>query len=200
MNNYIAFAKNYIFEHKRQFKTGVIFVAGTGVVVLFVALFAYNNQSKLPTIVYTPVSACDLLTKSEAEKLLGGDVIPNSTEQTIDGDTAKSKCSYSDTNADNFRVAAVAVRSGINDAGVSKNKQDFAASKKANTTELVTGVGDDAFFNKTNGQLNILTAKTWLILNFGLTSDVTSHSIEDAIKLANKVIEYKMLDSNEVTF
>ena len=49
---------------------------------------------------------------------------------------------------------------------MAQNKRDFAAHKAANDTEAVENVGTQAFFNRTNSQLHVLTDKTWMIVSY----------------------------------
>lgn len=144
---------------------------GIGIVLvgLLVGLFIYNNQSKRIDIVYQPVSACTLLTKAIAQEFLGKEVLGGSGDQEIgDAGTATSDCSYTDSNEDEnaMRVIAVKIRSGYNDTGVAQNKQDFAAHKQANNVQEVEGIGKQAFFNRTNSQLHVLTDKSWMIISY----------------------------------
>ena len=144
---------------------------GIGIILagLLVGLFMYNNQSQRIDIVYQPTSACTLLTKSIAQEFLGKEVLGGNGDQEIgDTGTATSDCSYTDSNEDEnaMRVIAVKVRSGYDDTGLAQNKRDFAAHKAANDTEAVENVGTQAFFNRTNSQLHVLTDKTWMIVSY----------------------------------
>lgn len=144
---------------------------GIGIVLvgLLVGLFMYNNQSKRIDIVYQPASACTLLTKTIAQEFLGKEVLGGNGDQEIgDAGTATSDCSYTDSNEDEnaMRVIAVKIRSGYNDTGVAQNKQDFAAHKQANNVQEVEGIGKQAFFNRTNSQLHVLTDKSWMIISY----------------------------------
>ena len=144
---------------------------GIGIILagLLVGLFMYNNQSKRIDIVYQPTSACTLLTKSIAQEFLGKEVLGGNGDQEIgDTGTATSDCSYTDSNEDEnaMRVIAVKVRSGYDDTGVVQNRQDFAAHKQANTVQDVEGVGKQAFFNRTNSQLHVLTDTSWMIISY----------------------------------
>ena len=154
---------------KEKLKPYLLAIVGIAIVVLIVALFTYNHQSKRIDIVYQPTSACVLLTKQIAQEFLGDKVLGGTGDQEI-GDTgmATSDCSYTDTNEDEnaMRVIAVKVRSGYDDTGVAQNKRDFAAHKAANDTEAVENVGTQAFFNRTNSQLHVLTDKTWMIVSY----------------------------------
>ena len=144
---------------------------GLGIILagLLVGLFMYNNQSQRIDIVYQPTSACTLLTKSIAQEFLGKEVLGGNGDQEIgDTGTATSDCSYTDSNEDEnaMRVIAVKVRSGYDDIGLAQNKHDFAAHKQANSVQDVEGVGRQAFFNRTNSQLHVLTDKTWMIVSY----------------------------------
>lgn len=187
MQDYIHTAITHITNHKREFTAG-------GALVLFlavlVALFIYNNPDK---VVYQPTNACDLLTPVKAQDLLGEKVISVDTKgAAVSGDIAISKCSYTDSSEtqDQMLVAAIAVRSGVNDAGVQKNKTDFAASQSNKTVEAVTDLGDSAYFNPVIGQLNILDGRRWIIVSYGIGASPETNTIDKAIELANTVLDY----------
>lgn len=200
VKEYLGSLRAYVLARKGQVKVGGYIVLGVAVIGFVIMLFIYNYQSRQVVIKYTPVAACSLLAQDEAETLLGGKAIQRATEQTIEGNLASSKCSYTDMNANNFQIAAVAVRSAINDAGVVTNKEQFTANRTANKTETVTGIGDEAYYVRLNGQLHVLKGEQWLILSFGSASDNSSHTLDATKRLANKVIEYEILDTRGVTF
>ncbi len=140
---------------------------------------------------YQPTKACDLLTPAKAGSLLGDKVISvDSKEPQITGNLAQSKCSFTDANADTAKlmVAAVAVRAAINDEGYMQNKNEFAAARANNNTDIVTGIGSDAFFNKTNGLLHVLKGHNWLIISFGIGTDQASNTVENDVQLARKLL------------
>lgn len=185
---FLAKQKKYIVEHNELF-IGIAIVAG---IVIVVAAITIITQLSGPRITYQPVKACDLFTPSEAQKLIGGErVIGVDTKNpVIDGDTATSKCSYTDDNTvqDQMIVAAVAIRSAINDEGVAKNKDDFATARANNAVDTVTGLGEDAYYNKVNGQLNILSDKKWIIISYGKGSSPQDNTPEKAVELARVVL------------
>lgn len=188
MNDYIQAVKSYIKKHKKDISTASPIIL-TAVFLIGVIMFA--TYASAPQIVYQPVKACDLLTPSEAQDLLGDKVISvDKNDPVISGDTATSKCSYTDRNPDqdSMIVAAVAIRSGINDKGIKQNKADFSASQSGKDTEAVKGLGDDAYFNKELGQLNILNDRQWIILNYGVGSAPETNTLNKAIDLAHKVL------------
>lgn len=162
----------------------IILAAVTSVVVLFVAMAA-------PRIVYEPRTACDLFTTKEADGLLGDRALQSSSElPVVSSHTAVSKCGYTDSNPDTnqMRVAALIVRSGIDDDGVLENKRDFVQTQPRGATEVVQGVGDAAYFNTRGGQLNILDGRDWIILSYGVGADPASNTREDALKFASVVV------------
>ena len=187
MRNPITTAKTYITTHKRETAIGIVLFF---IIASLVSLFIYGNLSR---IVYKPTNACDLLTPAKAQDLLGDGVISVDTKgATITGNVATSKCSYTDRseNQDSMKVAAVAVRSGINNDGVAQNKVDFATSKANSTIITVDKLSDDAYFNRTLGQLNILDDKRWIIISYGVGATPQDNTVDDAIQLANIILDY----------
>lgn len=189
----LSAAKHYILEHSEQLKIAAIAFGGVLVVVLLVGLYVYNTESKQIKLDYNPVSACALLTNAEAKELLGNAVIDNnSNKATVTGNRAVSKCAYTGSNpATVAKNVAVAVKSAINDKGIQENKDDFALQKEANKVEVVTGVGDEAFFIPAIGQLNILSDKSWILITFGEGDDPSSNTLDDALKVSEKVLKSK---------
>jgi hypothetical protein len=188
MNNYLLATKNFIMTHRKKV---IIASAGTvlaiAVLTTAVLLFIYN----MPKTAYQPVKACDMFTSAKAQDLLGDKVISVDTKApVVSGDTAVSKCSYTDSNPvkDKMMVAAIAVRTGINEDGLKQNKTEFAASKSNNKTEVVENLGDSAYFNKVTGQLNILKDHEWIILSYGVGSTPQDNSLDKAKELAKKIL------------
>lgn len=188
MRYYFQTIKTFAARYKTQLLSGFALAAGA---IFLVALFIYNYGGAAKTA-YQPVDACSLFTKAEAGNLLGGNIIgPYTNEPIIQGDVAVSKCSYTDDNPDQSQmlVAAAAVRSGINDEGIKQNKADFAGRQKNSDGEAVKNFGDNAFFNETTGQLHILDGRTWIILSYGAGESPETNSIDEAKKLAKKILE-----------
>lgn len=186
MNHYIQTVRTFVSSHKDALTYGALAV----LVMTIVALFIYTMT---PQYTYQPVKACDLFTPTEAQDLLGDHVINVDTKApAVSGGLATSKCSYTDspdeTDVSNMMVAAVAVRSAVEDEGIAKNKSDFAAAKANNDTQDVQDIGDSAYFNKTNGKLYILDGRKWFILNYGLGSDPKANTVEKAVEFANIVL------------
>lgn len=143
-------------------------------------------------IVYPPLDACNLLTETNAKTILGTQkVINNRSAPTINTATniGTSKCSYTDMNMDNMSVIAVAIQSGINDKGVQKIKDDFAASQKNNEVEEVDGVGEKAYYLSIKGQLNVRDDHHWYIFNHSSGDNPTNTTKQQAIDFAKKLLE-----------
>ncbi len=158
------------------------------IVVVAIALFAVNSA---PKIAYQPASACDLFSPAKAKELLGNKALNSSMNSpVILKNTASSKCGYTDGNPDtnNMIVAAIIVRSGINDAGIQQNKTEFTSGKPTKNVEIVNGLGDNAYFNEELGQLNILSGHEWIILSFGVGSAPGTNTVDKSIELAHKVL------------
>lgn len=188
MKKHLRSARIYLEQHWQGFLTVVfaclLLLAVGGLIMAFVAMAT-------PRVVYEPQNACDMLTAQDAAGLLGESAIQTSNEAaSVSQNTAVSKCGYTDGNHDTEQmiVAAVIVRSGINDDGVLENKRDFVKSQPRGRTDIVQGVGDAAYFNTTNGQLNVLDGRNWIILSYGLGADPAANTREQALKLAAVVV------------
>jgi hypothetical protein len=185
MHHYIHTPTTFVASHKKEFITGAAILCGGA---LLVALYMYNNP---PVVVYRPTDACAILTPVEAEQLLGEKVYSVDTKGSlVTGNIATSKCSYTDQNRDTSKilVAAIAVRSGVNDKGVQQNKTDFTSRRPSNGVETVDNLGDSAYFNLVNGQLNILKGRQWIVLSYGVGTAPEANTLDMALKLAHKVL------------
>jgi len=188
MNKCISAFKNYFTTDRKYIATGIAVCVTVVALGAVVALFVYNST---PKVTYQPVSACDLFSKTKAQKLLGGKAIASAAQSPVVSDnTATSKCGYTDGNPDmdGVMVAAIIVRSGVNDAGVQQNKTQFSIGRPKENTETVKNIGDSAYFNRELGQLNILHGREWIILSYGIGSAPQANTLNDAVKLANEVL------------
>lgn len=185
---YLSVTKKYITDRSDTF----IGLGVVGGIVLVIVIGILINKALGPQIVYQPIKACEAFTPNEAQNLMNRDKVINTDTKDLQftGDTATSKCAYTDQNPDNsaMLVAAVAIRSGINDKGVQQNKNDFAAARSNNNTDTVTGIGDSAYFNKTSGQLNVLKQRSWYIFSYSTADSTAAGSVDQAITLARKVL------------
>lgn len=187
MKKHATTIKDYIVQHNE-------FFIGMGVIMALLFFILTVIILNTPHYTYQPVKACSLFTPSKAQDLLGDKVlnVNKNEEPKVTGDIGSSTCSYTDSNAnqDAMLVAAVAVQSAVNDEGIAKNKADFAAYKMANNTtvEDVKDIGDSAYFNKTNGQLNVLDDTKWIKISYGVGSDPQSNTVEKVSELARKIV------------
>lgn len=189
MKNLFQNVKEYIRDHKKEFTLGVSVVVIIAFIFFGLALYSYNTAQ--PKIVYEPARACDLLTLDEAKSFLGDKTINGVSSNPVQAQNLTvSKCSYSDGLPDtsNAVVAAVIVRSGINDAGIQQNKTEFVAGKPTAGMQDVSGIGDKAYYNPSNGQLNVLKDSTWVIVSYGPASSPQSSSLDKVIEVARKVL------------
>ena len=185
MKHTIEILKTHILTYKRDYMIGGGIVLVLAVITILFA-FPYPHR-----VAYQPQDACKLFTPVKAEDLLGNHVISlNTNAPTISDDVATSQCSYTDTNPNQnqMKVAAVAVRSGVNDSGVAKNKANFIAAKTQDGMQAVNGLGDSAFFNPLRGQLNVLSGKLWILISYGVGATPQNNTLADATALAHKVV------------
>jgi hypothetical protein len=188
MNDHIQSAKTYILENKKELIIGTVVIVAFVALVTAIALSVYNS---IPKVVYQPASACDLLTPAEAKELLGAKTLQSDAKPPVlSGDTGTSRCGYADGNPDkdSMIIAAIMVRSGINDKGVQQNKTEFAAGKPSENVEDVKDLGDSAYFNQKLGQLNVLNGREWIILSYGVGATPEANTVEQVVELAHKVV------------
>lgn len=189
MKKYTQSIKEYLStESAKEMIIGVSIVLGFVAIVSVIVLLIQQNTTK---IVYQPSVACVMFTEEEAKELLGAQVLPNkSGNPVLSGHVATTKCSYSDVNSDQdgMLVAAVAVRSGIDDEGTAQNTAEFTASMAGKDTEPVSGLGDSAYFDPATGQLHVLRGHDWVILSFGVGTAPEANTLDDALQLAQRVL------------
>lgn len=187
MKKYFEIVKDYISTHR---KAAPITAVGVVCVVFLIALLVWNIRQTVPHIVYQPVQACDLLPVKDAQSLLGKDVINVEADKpVVSGDTATSKCSYSDTSYSTIKVAAVAVSTGINDAGTEQNKVTFVEKLDKDIGEPIKDMGDKAYFDRTSGKINILTEHSWIIVSYNVGDSLDSSTFDNVSKLAKIVLQ-----------
>lgn len=183
----IQSVKTYV-SQQSEILIGLIVVVVSISAIVGIAVIAENVQ---PKIVYEPAKACELLTLPEAVTILGDKAVPtNNTAPSQSQNVTTSQCGYTDGTPDTetMLVAAVVVRSGINDDGTEQNRSEFSTAKSQIDTQPVNGVGDDAFYNAKLGQLNILSGRNWMILSSGVGSTPQANTLEDSLTLARTVL------------
>lgn len=181
--NVISFTKT----HRQIITVSGLFLIGVAVLI---GLFAYNLP-KSPKMVYQPLKACELLTPDKAIDLLGGGKVINTEKNTpvVTENTAVSQCSYSNTSQTDMKIVALAVMSAINDEGVQKVKSDFAERQRNRDTTPVTGIGEEAYFDNSTGQLNVLLSKQWATISYGSANDPISHTVNESLPVAHKILD-----------
>lgn len=189
MKDYIQKAKQYLTSRpNKELYIGIGVIACAIIAVVVVIVSAVNS---VPRIVYQPAVACDLLTSQKAQELLGDQAVKSNVGEPVQSNNVSlSRCGYTNGSGDETTlvVAAIIVRSGINDKGVEQNKTEFIAGKPNVGAETVTDLGDGAYFNQKSGQLNVLSGRDWIIISYGVGSDPQSNTVEDAVTAARKVI------------
>lgn len=187
LKHYFQTTKSYI-AAKSDFIIGVI------VVIIFIALIVSTIafiQNHLPRIVYQPTNACELLTLKKAKEFLGERTLKSGATAPVQNEnTATSKCGYTDGNpaTENLIVAAIIIRSGINDTGVEQNRTEFAGGRPDENVEIINELGDSAYYNQANGQLNVLNGRDWIIISYGVGSNPETNTIEKSVELAQKLL------------
>jgi len=175
-------------SYKKELIIGAVVVFAV-IAIIAAIVFAIANSG--PKVDYPPTVACDTLTSLEAQELLGNSAFNSADDPAvISGDLATSRCGYTDgtNNTETMIVAAVILRAGINDKGVEQNKTEFAQGTPTQGVEVVKDLGDSAYYNQVNGQLNVLKDKNWYIFSYGVGSTPEANIVEDTVKLAEKVL------------
>lgn len=186
MNKYFSIVAAHIAHHQTAYVRGGRVAIAIVIAGLLAGLFIYNNPK---VITYQPTNACDLLTRTKAQQVLGEKVLHVGTHRpALSGDISDSKCSYTDDSLDAMKVAAVAVRSGVNDDGVAQNKAEFMTRVPTENHETVKGLGQAAYFNYTLGQLNILDGRRWIIVSYGIGDNPQGNSLEQTVELARSLL------------
>ena len=121
--------------------------------------------------------ACEIFTIEKAREILGSGAVKsaNSSEPSASysEDIATSRCSYTDQQYDETasleskKLASLTLRSPRNDTGRAANQAVFVKETLPNGAVMVERYGDGAFWNPEYGQLNILKAGEWYVLDYG---------------------------------
>lgn len=188
MKNFLQSTKSFIQTHKDTLALGTIIVGGLAVFIALIALFVYNNT---PKVIYQAASACDLFSLQDAQSLLGDSAVQSGGQAPTQTDhTATSRCGYTNgaRESEGIIVAAVTIRSGLNDTGVTQNRVEFVKGTPTDNVEVVENLGEKAYFNHSVGQLNVLKDRDWFIFSYGVGSDPGGNTVEDATALAQKIL------------
>lgn len=113
------------------------------------------------------VDACTLLTKTDAEALLGGAVKEPTTTHNENGGTLVSQCHYSNEAGDK-QVGLLARQA----PSAAEAKQVFDSARRAAKglsgvdPQTISSLGDDAYWTGGNlAQLNVLKNDLWLVIS-----------------------------------
>lgn len=193
MKHYIHAVKTYFSTRtNKELYIGIGIIGGVVLGIVVVSVLVFNS---IPRIVYKPSNACDFLTMQEAQSLLGDRTMKSNVGPPVQSNNVSlSRCGYTNGSGDEntLIVAAIIVRSGVNDKGVEQNKSEFIAGRPTKGVETVTNLGNSAYFNQQNGQLNILNGRDWIIVSYGTGSNPQDNSVEDAVALARKIVENRV--------
>lgn len=180
--------KAFLRDHKKTVTISLLCLGGL-LVVFLIALLVYGYRSHYA---YRPIKSCDLLPISKAMDLLGNKVIKtDANAPVISGNTATSQCSYSDENPDQnqMRVIALAVQSAINSTGTAKMHDTFVDSETQSSNKKISGLGSDAFFVPSLGQLNVFDGHVWLKLSYGIGANPQANDLNQSVKIAKSVLQ-----------
>jgi hypothetical protein len=136
-------------------------------------------------------SACAFFSQSDAESIAGKGVKKSEDKTEIkDNDSSVSTCSYkTDGTAEaDTKTATVQFRAALSNKAGEYNKSIFGVGTPANTVQ-VQGYGDKAYWDASQGKLNVLQGNNWYTFSYGLTK-VESRTQADAKLVADKVIKH----------
>lgn len=176
---------------RNKLLVGIIIVVMiiVGVIVAFMNIT--NNAQRVETTgdqARIPVEACDILTKTVVQEVLGDDIAQQKPAAGATGNSELSitTCAYSTSlNASKPANATLLARVALTPAGSDTNKQQFKNSRPDDAKD-VQDIGDAAYFSPTFRQLNVLVGGNWYILT-SYTGDITKSTLESLSKLAEKL-------------
>jgi hypothetical protein len=182
---------------------GVIIIAG-GVTYVIVTKSDDNSTSKTDTPpttqsiksgsnAYVAVDACDVLTASAAQQILGAGATKGDTSagNVSSDDLSVSNCVYTvrtgatPSSANSVGLLARAAKSST---GAASNQAQFGSAKPAGAQD-VSGIGDKAYYSPAYKQLNVLKGNNWYIVTNSVGS-VTNATLESDTQLA-KLLQFK---------
>lgn len=140
------------------------------------------------------VDACDVLTESVAKQVIGAGAEKGDTSagNVSSDDVSVSNCVYTYKSVTTGPIfdqlastdhAGLLVRSAKTQIGVKSNKTPFTTARPS-AAQDVSGFGDDAYFNPTTGQLNILKGGNWYILSKYKGTSGTATTVDEVKVLA----------------
>jgi hypothetical protein len=137
------------------------------------------------------VDACALLTKDDAEAMLGGSVNAPTTNNAEQNGTVVSQCHYSSMTGGTIKqVGVLARQSPTADEARQVFQRAQGAAKDLSGTEpqKIPGLGDDAYWTGGNlAQLNVLRDNVWLIVT---ANPGQGDRLEASKAAANKILAH----------
>jgi hypothetical protein len=168
-------------------------VAGLVIIAGVIVVYTIITQS-VKSDTYASVNACDVLTKSAAQSLLGSTITKpdESQSNTSTTDLAVSNCTYmtkANPSQSIPKTSGVSVLARIarTSEGAKSNKDQFAPGPS--DAQAVTGIGDAAYYAPSFRQLNVLEGNNWYIVTYYKDS-ITNASLTSDKQLAAK-LEFK---------
>lgn len=165
----------------------VIVLGGGSYLLLKHPAASTNNGSTSSSSNYKQAMACDLFNQSEATQILGQGTTKSSVVNTDEStsDVAVTTCTYN--NSATSVTATALVRSGLTANGTSTNKSGYDQTKTTDSVTAVTGLGDEAYYDTTLGQLSVMKGNNWILISSGglMPSD---HSQAQATSIAQAML------------
>jgi hypothetical protein len=126
---------------------------------------AGSKTNTTGTTTYKSVSACEMLTMSDAEAVIGSAEAAetnNQVGQMMTGGIQLSNCGYAHgtENVNDILSVNLLVHAATNHTGAATNQNEFTVLK-ATGAKAVPGYGDAAYWDATQGQLHILSGDIW---------------------------------------
>lgn len=179
---------------------GVVIVAG-GVTYVIVAN-SDNSSPKADTnstshtvktgnSTYIAVDACDILTASVAQQILGAGATKGDTSagNVSSDDLSVSNCVYTvktGATPSSSNSVGILARAAKTATGAASNQAQFGSAKPAGAQD-VSGIGDKAYYSPTYKQLNVLKGNNWYIVTNSVGS-VTNATLESDTQLAKLLL------------
>lgn len=184
MKYYARTIKPYVSDHKQQFLMALGIIA----IIIIVPLVAWAIRSQKPS--YEPAKACDMLTVTRAENLLGERVNNIEANKPVTANNiATSKCGYTDVDRSNMHVAALVVKSAVNDKGISELHKAFKKQLSVQGNEPVKHLANSAYFNTEHGLLYVLDHKNVLIISYGAGANPSANDLTQLVDLAHTLLK-----------
>lgn len=163
-------------QSKRRYliPIGFILIVSLAVIWLTSRLVGERFKPNPPTRLTSPtasapfyklIDACTIFSLTDARQLAGSSLSAVQNQPPLSfSDMQESSCAYQDspTNPSNQRGLSVTIRSPRNQAGQARNQQQFLAVPKGK--QLLTDLGDQAYWDTDTRELNVLKNSYWLIL------------------------------------